>query len=127
MAVTTEHVDGTDDRELDHRALSQYLTVLEDGNERARRAPGLYTVTSESGETYLVDPELPACECPDHTYRDRLCKHIRRVRFATGRREVPEYVDEDDVDPQLGLHIDNGGGGDAPDASAGMVCDRQCN
>lgn len=48
----------------------------------------MYSVTSESGETYLVDPELPGCECPDFEYRDRIYKHLRRVAFATGRREM---------------------------------------
>lgn len=105
MAVTTDHVDGGEDRELDYRALSEYMTVLEDGTPAARRAPGLYTVTTQSGATYLVDPELPACECPDAEYRGRRCKHIRRVRFALGWRPIPHYVDEDDVDPQLGRHV----------------------
>ena len=107
MSVTTENVDGEENHELDYRALAEYLTVLEDGDVRARSAPNLYTVTSESGSTYLVDAELPACECADHEYRDRICKHIRRVMFATGRRDVPGFVAADAVDPQLGLHVDD--------------------
>jgi hypothetical protein len=105
MAVTTTAVDGDDDRELDYRALSEYMTVLEDGTPQADRADGLYTVTTESGSTYLVDPDLPACECPDAEYRGRRCKHIRRTRFALGWRPIPAYVDEADVDPQLGMHV----------------------
>ena len=108
MAVATDAVDGTEDRELDYRALTEYMTVLEDGDVRARAADGLYTVTTESGSTYLVDPELPACECPDFEYRDRRCKHIRRARFALGWRPIPYYVDEDDVDPNLGEHVRGG-------------------
>ena len=107
MSVATDAVDGDEDHELDYRALAEYLTVLEDSDVRARSAPNLYTVTSESGSTYLVDAELPACECADHEYRDRVCKHIRRVEFATGRRDVPDFVDDAAVDEQLGLHIED--------------------
>ena len=107
MSVATDDVDGEEDHELDYRALAEYLTVLEDGDVRARSAPSLYTVTSESGTTYLVDAELPACECADHEYRDRICKHIRRVEFATGRRDVPDFVDDAAVDEQLGLHVED--------------------
>jgi hypothetical protein len=35
-----------------------------------------------------------------------VCKHLRRARFATGARELPDWIDPDDVDPQLGLHVD---------------------
>lgn len=105
MAVTTTDADGTDDRELDDRALSEYMTVLWDGDVRARSSPDLFTVTTQSGHEYLVDVRVDACECPDFEYRDRVCKHLRRVQFATGRREIPEWIDPDAVDPQLGDHV----------------------
>lgn len=107
MAVATTEIDGTEDRELDARAVGEYMTVLDDGDERARRAPGLYIVTTESGREYLVDVSLPACECPDFQYRGRMCKHIRRVQFATGVREIPARLSEGDVDAQLGMHVDD--------------------
>jgi len=107
MSMTTDDVDGEEDHELDRRAVSEYLTVLKDGDVRARSADSLYTVHSASGSTYLVDAELRACECPDHEYRNRICKHARRVEFATGRRDVPDVVDDGAVDPQLGLHVDD--------------------
>ncbi|QLD88287.1 hypothetical protein HWV07_04260 [Natronomonas salina] len=107
MAVTTNTVDGTEDDELDARALGEYMTVLDDGDVRARSAPDLYTVTTQSGREYLVDATLPACECPDHEHRDRICKHIRRVQFATGRREFPEWAEDHHVDPQLGMHVND--------------------
>ena len=109
VAVATDAVDGTENCELDNRALTEYMTVLTDGNDRAKRAPGLYTVTTQSGSTYLVDPELPACECPDFEYRNRRCKHIRRARFALGWRPIPAFVDEAAVDPNLGEHVQDGG------------------
>lgn len=106
MAVATDTT--AEDVELDERALTQYLTVLED-HDRARHGDDLYMVVSQSGSEYFVDARLPACECGDHQYRDRKCKHIRRVEFATGQREIPEWVDQEAVDDQLGLHIDTGG------------------
>lgn len=105
MAAVNSHLGEWDDRELDYRALTEYLTVLNDGDARARGARGLYTVTSESGSQYLVDTGLPACECPDFQYRGRICKHIRRVMFATGRREIPAWIEDRDVDDQLGTHV----------------------
>lgn len=105
MAVATPDVAGAEDSELDERALTEYMAVLEDATDCTRRAPGLYSVTTQSGREYLVDAELPACECPDHEYRDWICKHIRRVQFATGRREIPAWINGDAVDNQLGMHI----------------------
>lgn len=104
MAVTTTETDADEDRELDARAASEYLTVLEDVG-RARDADGLYLVVSESGREYLVDTRSRMCECPDFEYRDRHCKHLRRVAFSTGRREIPAWIV--DVDPQLGDHVDD--------------------
>jgi len=89
--------------ERDVRALTQYLTVLDDTG-RARDAPGLYLVVSESGSEYLVDAVEGVCECPDHRHRDVRCKHLRRVAFATGERPIP--ADVDGIDEQLGMHVD---------------------
>lgn len=92
--------------ERDARALTQYMTTLDD-LPRVRGAPGLYVVVSPTG-TYGVDPDIGACECPDAEYRDPAggCKHVRRVRFATGERAIPAWVDPDAVDPDLGEHVD---------------------
>jgi hypothetical protein len=98
--------DSIDLNERDVRALSQYLTVLDDYG-RARDADGLYMVVSESGEEYLVDTRTDTCECPDHEYRGVRCKHLRRVAFATGAREIPAGV-ACDVDDQLGMHVHTG-------------------
>jgi hypothetical protein len=87
------------------RALTQYLSVLDDVG-RAKGAEDLYLVVSESGKEYLVDRRTGACECPDHEHRrpEGGCKHRRRVAFATGEKPVPSDVE--DVDPQLGEHVD---------------------
>lgn len=90
----------------DSTALTEYMSVLADVG-RARDAPGLFTVVGQNGGTYLVDVDTGACECPDHEYRDVRCKHRRRVAFATGQRPIPEWVNEEAVDPDLGQHIDD--------------------
>lgn len=81
------------------------MTVLP-GIGRAREADGLYVVVSQSGREYLVEPDQGACECDDHRYRGETCKHVRRVRFSTGRRAIPvRAAVELDVDPDLGEHV----------------------
>ena len=104
MSTTRSMSDAAQLDQHDVRALTQYLTVLED-LPRVDGADDLYVVVSESGSSYLVDAREGACECADHRYRDVECKHIRRVAFATGRREIPEWVDEDAIDPDLGRHV----------------------
>ncbi|MFB6087497.1 MAG: hypothetical protein ABEJ85_03160, partial [Haloarculaceae archaeon] len=49
-----------------------------------------------------------ACECPDAEYRNPEggCKHVRRVEIARGERPVPAGVAPEDVDDQLGQHVD---------------------
>ena len=105
MAATTGTPLVTlEDRDV--RALTEYMSVLSDVGMVAG-AEGLYTVVSESGRSYTVDIETGACDCDDAFYRNPKggCKHVRRVRFATGRRAIPGWVNEDAVDDQLGQHI----------------------
>lgn len=106
MAATISADAVLDER--DAMALTQYMTVLDDVG-RARDADRLYTVVSQSGRTYLVDVDQRACECDDAFYRQPTggCKHVRRVEFATGRREIPSWADRDRVDPALGEHVDD--------------------
>lgn len=101
-----EHAATTLD-ERDVSALTEIMSVLEDVG-RVRGAAGLYLVVSESGGTYTVDARSDACDCPDAEHRqpDGGCKHVRRVAFATGAREIPEWVDRDAVDDRLGEHVD---------------------
>lgn len=93
--------------ELDRRALTQYLTVLEDIGQ-VRGVDDQYFVVSQSGRQYLVDVDLDRCECADCRYRDRRCKHLRRVDFATGRRPIPSWIDRQALDESLGEHVDSG-------------------
>ncbi|ELY96644.1 hypothetical protein C482_15488 [Natrialba chahannaoensis JCM 10990] len=99
--AATQDVSADD---VDHRALTEYLTVLENQG-RVRGCDDLYLVVSQSGREYLVNSRPWACECADHRYRDRLCKHIRRVAFAIGAKTVPAAFDPEDVTGELGLHV----------------------
>lgn len=84
------------------RALTECMTALE-------IAPDLYTVIGENqGPEYTVDTRVGRCTCPDASYRldeGQPCKHELRVRYATGEREIPDWVDEDAIDPLLGMHL----------------------
>ena len=102
MAATT--VDVLDRRDAD--ALTRSMAVLDDVG-RAQGAPGLFVVVSDSGRSYLVNEENGACECDDSFYRDPEggCIHYRRLQYATGEREIPDWVNHDRVDPQLGQYV----------------------
>ena len=95
-----ERAEQLEDRDV--RALTEYMTTLSLGGQ-------IYSVTTESGSEYRVDGRDKVCDCADFTYRDDVerCKHIRRVEFATGEREIPSWVDHTEVDPYIGEHVDN--------------------
>lgn len=103
VTTTDDAPAGVD--ELDYRAATECLTVLSDQG-RAHNVPGFYLVVSESGREYLVDGIEQSCECPDFEFRDRRCKHLRRCAFATEAREVPDEIDDEEVDDQLGIHVE---------------------
>lgn len=88
------------------KALTECMTVM-DSVGIVRDASEMYEVTTE--HEYIVDLEAPTgarCLCDDHKYRKRSCKHIRRVQFEIGAREIPAWVDPDDVDDGLGEFVD---------------------
>ena len=106
MAAVETPIEPLSDRDV--RALTECMSVLSEIGTVAD-ARGLYTVVSESGRSYTVDVETGTCECDDAFYRrpEGGCKHVRRVEFATGRRSIPEWADEDAIDGQLGRHVDS--------------------
>lgn len=103
MNATPAGEDAVDERDV--LALQQYLTVLDDLPQVADDDDDRYVVVSESGEAYLVDLRSGTCTCPDYRFRSERCKHIRRVEFATGEREIPPGVEG--VDPDIGRHLEN--------------------
>ncbi|GGM51978.1 SWIM zinc finger family protein [Haloarcula argentinensis] len=87
-------------------ALTEVMTVM-DSVGRARNADDLFLVNSGSGSEYLVDTRTESCECPWKQYNPgKECKHQKRVPFATGERPIPQWVDDDALDDQFGLHVD---------------------
>lgn len=101
-ALQSSATDLSADQKRVARALTECMTALE-------IAPDLYTVIGENqGPEYTVDTRVGRCTCPDASYRladDQQCKHELRVRYATGELEIPDWVDEDDIDPLLGQHV----------------------
>lgn len=81
------------------RALTEVMSVCDFGDGDA------YTVVSSSGSEY--ETTLTDCDCPDATHRDVRCKHSRRLAFELGEAIIPPAIDEDDVDDQLGEHLEN--------------------
>jgi len=94
-----------DDRDV--RALTETMTVLGETAPAPADAPGLYLVTTASGSSYVVDPDLGACECPDAEHRDPAggCKHVRRVRCETGARQVPPSATGAALDDDFRLFV----------------------
>ena len=90
------------------RALIEPMAVLDDVGVVAG-AKDLYEVTSTS--SYIVDMDEsdgPRCTCKDHQFRGVDCAHIERVRFATGRKAIPGWVNGAQIDDQLGKHVTTG-------------------
>jgi hypothetical protein len=100
QTIDAERLDSTDLDQRDVRALTEYITVLPEGGD-------IYTVVgqNQNGE-YAVDSREGRCTCADHRYRGTRCKHIRRIALATGERPIPAWVDADEVDSQLGEHVE---------------------
>jgi len=92
----------------DVRALEECMTVLPPEQS-------IFEVVSQSGTTYDVDAREGRCTCPDMAHNlpdgDReTCKHIARVRFATGERAIPAAAAEElDIDPMLGEQMGRSG------------------
>ena len=99
QTIDAERQESTDLEERDVRALTEYMTTLPLGGD-------VYLVTTQSGSEYRVDAREGRCTCPDHQYREVECKHLRRTAFATGERPIPAWVDADEVDAQLGQHVE---------------------
>jgi len=90
-----------------------------------KQAPGLWVVDNgksdpDEHEQYVVEPDAPACTCPDWEYRseqlgDDGCKHIRRVRMVRGDLDLGPLLETDErINPilarRLDIDEDNGGG-----------------
>lgn len=102
QTTSAERHESIDLEQRDVRPLTEYMTTLSLGGD-------VYSVTTQSGSEYRVDGLEGRCTCPDKQYNledGELCKHERRVRFATGQWTIPAWVDADEVDAQLGEHVE---------------------
>jgi len=92
--------------DTERRALTEHILVLPPRlSPRYDVLSGLFHTIGESGAEYVTDPIDESCTCPDAKYRDRVCKHVRRVQFETGARSVPAWVEAGDV-PQFRRFLD---------------------
>jgi transposase len=58
-----------------------------------RRADGGWTVPSQAGKgryTVFVTAQKCTCNCPDHEFRGKRCKHIYAVEYAERREQNPD-------------------------------------
>ncbi len=105
QTIDAERHESTDLDQRDVRALTEYMTTLPLGGD-------VYSVTTQSGSEYRVDALKGRCTCPDAEYNlptddgRKRCKHAARVALATGERPIPAWVDADEVDTQLGEHVE---------------------
>ncbi|GGN11690.1 SWIM zinc finger family protein [Halarchaeum nitratireducens] len=70
------------------RARSEPMAVVALGGAR-------YDVVVRGGTAYTVDLDVGTCDCPDHTYRGRRCKHLRRVAIDVTAGRVPAPGERD--------------------------------
>jgi transposase-like protein len=64
--------------------------MIEEGIEPIQIKDNIYNIRSQSSNrfyTVIEDNEGWSCSCPDHTYRNTLCKHIRAILIWRGLKE----------------------------------------
>jgi len=103
--------DGQQLDPRDARALTEYMVAMPQGGS-IFHVVGENHNDADADETdhYTVDAKRGRCDCPDMQRNlpdgDREeCKHLARVRFATGERPIPGWVDPDDVSDLLGCAL----------------------
>ena len=93
------------------RALTERLFVTTNAPE-VEGADEMFVVYNEAGGRYTVDLRTTSCQCRDHQYRcasveGMHCKHVHRVLFRTGAKQVPEWIDRSRVDPVLSDRLED--------------------
>jgi len=83
----------------DVRALTEHMDIYRDDPEASSEEVAVYN----KGSRYLVNPRARYCDCDDQHYRqpEGGCKHLRRLDFADGRRDIPQWVQTDALDDGL--------------------------
>ena len=104
-STTAEEITTLDRR--DRRALTEAMTVLPPALDAGLESHEFRVVTPTGN--YRVDVAAEACDCPDSLHRGARCKHLRRVDFARGVSSIPEWVNREAVDDELGQHVGDAG------------------
>jgi len=104
MSTTTDTTPDLEQRDV--RALTEPMVV--DADDPALHNDDEVYVYSED-RRYVVNLAAPYCDCSDQHYRTPAggCKHLRRARFALGRREVPAWIQTDRLDDQLRTRLED--------------------
>jgi hypothetical protein len=102
----SDEVDCIDIEPRTERALTECMTVVStEGTPVTDADEETVSVISSSGSTYTVDADDEFCDCPDHQHNHRICKHIRRARFALGVDELPAALLRTlDIDDDFAAH-----------------------
>lgn len=100
-ARVPEDLQDLDSRDVS--ALTECMVVVDDHPD----TPLDGQVGVVSGETtYVVDPVAGTCNCRDCLHRGVTCKHQRRIAFAHGERDIPQWVNRDRLDWMLRRQLD---------------------
>lgn len=86
-----------DDRDV--RALTEHMDIYRDDPDTSTEEVAVYN----KGTRHIVNPRARFCDCEDQHYRqpEGGCKHLRRLDFEDGRRDVPSWVQADALDDEL--------------------------
>jgi hypothetical protein len=111
MTLTDAHTESVEPlEERDRKALQEPMDIAPIGGD-------IWEVYSNGRGPYRVDLREGRCTCPDAKYNHPTngCKHLRRVRYAAGRREPPHWIRVGALDTPLRNQLersDNGLKGD---------------
>ena len=88
----------------DGRALRELMSAVAIDEDA-----GKWTVYNAEGHEYPMDVCEGVCSCEDFTHGHNHCKHLRRVEYIVGDREVPEWVNPDEIERNLRDRLDSEG------------------
>jgi hypothetical protein len=83
---------------LDRKALTTAMSVLE-------QAPGVWLVQATREHIVATVDDQFACDCEGFQYGHE-CYHVRRLKFELGLREIPDEIDEAEIDEMFREWVD---------------------
>jgi hypothetical protein len=102
--TVADDVEQLDKR--DARALTEHMDIYRDDPDTTTEEVAVYN----KGTRHVVNARARFCDCEDQHYRqpEGGCKHLRRVDFESGRRDIPQWVQPSALDDGLGAAADGG-------------------